>query len=341
MRRRNDNFSSDSNSYNSNNTNNNTYNTNNTNNTDEPVFVTELKSKSRTVDLSDQINNSLTDVVGSYASSKILQSGVDAISSALSKVLNSVAGKVSEIDFLHKDNNRGLFLVIGSVLCGFFVMSILWQFIFTFSLFYCCAKVMLWFLEHYKPDDSDDIVTDEYVSETSPVDIMEYLVSLMIVTGFSYLSYVPGLNFIVNVLCVLISITSIASKDFRRKLCTLFRNTVVSQDYEINSAKGKEGFIHSTLQKFCFAVETLNIGTYNLTKNSRTVYSELRSSTSYSDGVKTIFRKVSISKKDKDGADDGDNSNNSNNTNNSNNNNSNNNYNSNKIPREPVIEDVD
>jgi hypothetical protein len=347
MRRRGDN------NYYNNNNNLNTENTENTQNTEEPVFVRELRSKKKDLyDESDnkfdnKFNSAFTNAVGSYAGSQILQSGINAISTVLNKVFNNVAGKVSEIEFLHKDNNRGLFLVAGSVLCCFFMMSILWQFIFTFSLLYCSAKVMLWFLEHYKPDDSDDIITDKYVSETSPVDIMEYLVSLMIVTGFSFVSYVPGLNFIVNVLCVLISITSISSKDFRRQLCTLFRNTLVSQDYDTNSLKekemGKEGLFHSTLQKFCFAVETLNIGTYNLTKNSRSVYSELRSSASYSDGLKTIFRKVSISDKDQDQKSDqkSDRDQSSDNNNNNANNYNSNNYNSNKMHREPIIEDVD
>lgn len=215
---------------------------------------------------------------------------VNGMINQVGQTLNGVLTSISEHPFLQNDTNRGWVLIGGAIFGAFFLISMLWQFIFSFMLTYASVKVILWFLEHYEPDNStDEIVGDSYVSESSPVDVMEYIVVLLFLMTLTFFSYFPYMSLIVNVLCVLLAITTLASKDYRRKLCNFVHSMLVSSDYM--PGKGMEGKIHASLQTFCYTIETLNIGTFNMASNSRAIITDLKSSTSLSDGIKRLSRR--------------------------------------------------
>jgi hypothetical protein len=217
----------------------------------------------------------------------------DVVNNLVGQVGQGVGGlltTISEHPFLQNDTNRGWVLIGGAVLGAFFLISMLWQFIFNFMLTYASVKVMLWFLEHYEPDESsEETVGDSYVSERSPVDVIEYLVVLLFVMALTPLSYLPYMSLFVNGGCVLLSITTLASKDYRRKVCRFVKDMLVAPDYQ--PGMGQEGRIHKSLQTFCYTIETLNVGTFNMASNSRTVYSDLKTSESFTDGLRRLTRR--------------------------------------------------
>jgi hypothetical protein len=231
----------------------------------------------------------------------------------LGQNVGGVLNGMSEHPFLQNDSNRGWLLIGGAVFGVFFLISMLWQFIFSFMLSYASVKVVLWFLEHYEPDEiSDETVGEFYVSEKSPVDIIEYLVVLIFVTAMTPLAYFPYMSIIVNGSCVSLSIATLASKEYRRKVCKFAKDLLVSSDYE--PGKDMEGKVHKSLQTFCYTIETLNIGTFNMTRNSRSVYTDLKTSTSFTEGLRRLTQKplkmikdahVARKKKDDDYDDDG------------------------------------
>jgi len=224
--------------------------------------------------------------VAGYVNTDFVDNIVGQVGQSVSGVLNSV----SEHPFMQNDTNRGWVLIAGAVFGAFFLISMLWQFIFSFMLTYASVKVMLWFLEHYEPDESsDEIMEDRYVSETSAVDVIEYLVVLLFVMAMTPLAYLPYMSLFVNGSCVLLSITTLASKDYRRKVCRFVKGALVSADYE--PGRNMEGKVHRSLQTFCYTIETLNVGTFNMTHNSRAVYSDLKSSESLADGLRRLTRR--------------------------------------------------
>ena len=236
--------------------------------------------------MSSPVVTGLLQTLGNSVNTDILNNLVGQVGQNVGGVLQSV----SEHPFLQNDANRGWVLIGGAVLSAFFLISMLWQFIFNFMLTYASVKVMLWFLEHYEPDtESDESVEDYYVSETSSVDVIEYLVVLLFVMALTPLSYLPYMSLMVNGSCVLLSITTLASKDYRRKVCRFVKDRLVAPDYE--PGKGQEGRVHSALQTFCYTIETLNIGTFNMASNSRTVYSDLKTSESITDGLRRLTRR--------------------------------------------------
>lgn len=228
----------------------------------------------------------------SYINLNFVQSACSIIRTYSSGFLNSMAQQ----PVLRE--NRGLVLVAGAVFGCIFLMSVMWQFVFSFVLFYIGAKTMLWFLEHYEPIESDEVVLNTYVSESSASDIIEYMISLIIVYGMSYVSYVPfipGLSVVVNALCVMLSIVTLASKSYRRNVCFVVKNLLVSDKYDPNTDGENNtniGTIHAALQQFCFTVETLNIGSYNIMRYTRSVVSDLKAAESYADGLKRLTSKV-------------------------------------------------
>jgi hypothetical protein len=245
---------------------------------EEPVTSGGFMSSPMVTGLLQTLGNSLnTDIVNNL---------VGQVGQNMSGMLSTV----SEHPFLQSDANRGWVLIGGAVLGAFFLISMLWQFIFSFMLTYASVKVMLWFLEHYEADDSsNEVVGDHYVSETSPVDVIEYLVVLLFVMALTPLSYMPYMSLMVNGSCVLLSITTLASKDYRRKVCRFVKDMLVAPDYV--PGEGQEGKVHKSLQTFCYTVETLNVGTFNMTHNSRAVYSDLKSSESLADGLRRLTRR--------------------------------------------------
>jgi len=247
----------------------------------------------------------------SYINLNFVQSACSMIRTYASGFLNSVAQQ----SFLQE--NRGWVLVAGAVFGCIFLMSVMWQFVYSFILCYVGAKTMLWFLEHYEPAESDETVSNTYMSESSASDIIEYVVGLIIVYGLSYVSYVPfvpGLSIVINALCVILSIVTLASKNYRQKLCFVVKNLLVSDKYdpnadgETNPSIGSNigsniGTIHAALQKFCYTVETLNIGSYNIMRYTRSVVSDLKAAESYADGLKRLTSKAGKIKTDYDNDD--------------------------------------
>jgi hypothetical protein len=210
--------------------------------------------------------------------------------SGLGSNINNVILNVSNHPFLQNDTNRGWVLIASAIFGTFFLISMLWKFIFNFMLSYASVKVVLWFLEHYEPyESSDEVESDHYVSETSSVDVIEYLVVLLFVTSLTPLSYLPYMSLMVNGSCVMLSITTLASKEYRRKICKFVKDALVSPDYK--PGHKMEGKIHSSLQTFCYTIETLNIGTFNMTHNSRSVYTDLKTSNSFTDGLRKLTQK--------------------------------------------------
>lgn len=261
---------------------------------DSQVLNSENKSdqqdKQKSNTITGLFDKPLVAGLSSYVNTYLNTNYVNELVSELGSKINTALSTVSDHKFLQNDTNRGWLLVISSVLGTFFLISMLWKFIFNFMLSYASVKIVLWFLEHYSPDDkSNEVVSDHYVSETSPVDVIEYLVVLLFVTALTPFSYLPYMSFMVNSSCVMISITALASKEYRRKICRFIKDSLVSPEYK--PGKKMEGKVHSSLQTFCHTIETLNIGTFNITHNSRTVYTDLKTSNSFTDGLRKLTQK--------------------------------------------------
>lgn len=247
-------------------------------------------NKRDTPEIPGLLNNPMLGGFLSTISSSVNNEYINSIVSNVGSSITGVLSQIGEHPFFQNDTNRGWVLIGGSIVGTFFLISMLWQFIFSFMLSYASVKVILWFLEHYEPDnESDEVVSDHYVSETSAVDVIEYLVVLLFVAALTPLAYFPYMGLMVNGSCVMLSITTLASKDYRRKVCRFVKDLLVSSDYE--PGKGMEGKVHSSLQTFCYTVETLNVGTFNMTHNSRTVVTDLKSSTSFTDGLRKLTKK--------------------------------------------------
>lgn len=236
--------------------------------------------------ISSPVINNIFQTIGGSVNTDMMNGLVSQASKTVSGFFNTILAH----PFLQNDANRGWILVSSAILGAFFLISMLWQFIFSFMLTYASVKVILWFLENYEPDEtSDNTIGDSYVSEKNPVDVIEYLVVLLFVMALTPLSYLPYMSLIINGSCVLLSITSLASKKYRQKVCRFVKNMLVSPDYI--PGREMEGKIHSSLQTFCYTIETLNIGTFNMASNSRIVYLDLKNSESLMDGLKRLTRR--------------------------------------------------
>jgi hypothetical protein len=267
--------------------------------TDNQVDQTDQVDKNTTtglfknpfiVSLLSSITGSITRPLTGSLTGSLNTGYVNNIISDIGSNINNVLLNVSNHPFLQNDTNRGWVLIASSIFGTFFLISMLWKFIFNFMLSYASVKVVLWFLEHYKPDESsDEVASDHYVSETSSVDVIEYLVVLLFVTSLTPLSYLPYMSLMVNGSCVMLSVTTLASKEYRRKICKFVKDALVSPDYK--PGHKMEGKIHSSLQTFCHTIETLNIGTFNMTHNSRSVYTDLKTSNSFTDGLRKLTQK--------------------------------------------------
>lgn len=231
---------------------------------------------------------SVVGTVKPYMDTQIVNDAV----SGIGKQVGGLFEGFSNHPFLQNDRNRGWIMIGGAVLSAMLLISIIWQFIFYFMVSYASAKVALWFLEHYEPADSNEVVGTEYVSESNPVDVIEYIVVLIFVAALTPLSYLPlpFWSLIVNLTCVLMSIGTLASKAWRRKVCMFLKNRLVSEDYE--PGKGTEGKIHSSLQTFCFTVESLNVGAFNMARNTRGVLNDVGGASSFTEGFKRFTAKA-------------------------------------------------
>lgn len=233
------------------------------------------------------LNNETMSSVMSAVSSSVNSDLVNGLIGSLGQNIGGVLQSMSQHPLLQDDTNRGWLLVGGAFLGVFFLISILWQFIFSFMLSYASIKVMLWFLEHYAPDEnSNEVVGDHYVSESSPVDVIEYLVVLITMAAMTPLAYFPYMSLLVNGGCVVLSVLTMANKEHRRRVCVTVKNMLVAPDYRPNV--GMEGRIHSSLQTFCYTIESLNLGTFNIANDGRAVYSDLKTSESFAAGLRRL-----------------------------------------------------
>jgi hypothetical protein len=275
-------------------------NTSETNTSETNTSETNTSETNTSSNLNDASRGGLLiGLLGSVFS--LLQSvNTNYANSMMTKIGSSVevfTDEVSQHPLLQNDKNRGWFLIGGAFIGTFFLISMLWQFIFNFMLSYASIKVFLWFLEHYTDSsnntdsntESNEIIGDHYVSEESPVDVIEYVVVLLFVAALTPIAYFPYMSLLTNGSCVMLSVTTLASKDYRRKVCRFVKDLLVSPDYV--SGKKMEGRVHSALQTFCFTVETLNISTFNMTHNSRSIVSDLNKSESFAAGFKRLTQK--------------------------------------------------
>lgn len=189
--------------------------------------------------------------------------------------------------------NRGWILVGGSIVMSVLLISMLWQFIFSFMLSYSLSKVFLWFLEHYDSDsnsNSNKSNVDLSLTNTNadPQDSIEYLICLFFVSGLTPLSYVPYMGIVTNLSCITITLSCLSNKQFKHKLCKTIKNMFVSKDYKPNSQQ--EGGFHLALQTYCHIIESMNIGTINILKDCRSMYSDLKDVDSFEDGFKRLSR---------------------------------------------------
>lgn len=239
------------------------------------------------------LNNNAVSGIASNIGSMIDMTMINNLTGMLGQNVGSLVSSIAQHPFLQDDGNRGWILVGGAAFGVMFLISMLWQFIFSFMLSYASVKVMLWFFEHYQPDEnSDEIIGDHYVSESSPIDVIEYLVVIVVLGSATFLAYlpIPFAGFLVYFGCVVTSVMTMANKGHRQWLCLTVRDLLVAPDYVPNA--GMEGRIHSSLQTFCYTIESLNIGTFNIAYDGRAVYSDLKTSESFGAGLRRLTRRV-------------------------------------------------
>lgn len=174
----------------------------------------------------------------------------------------------------------GIFLIFATSMLG-----MLSYFMFYVLFFFSSLKCVLWLFEAYTPDKNSNEavsdVTNKYVSEFSPTDILEYyIVPIFIVLIIFPLSYIPlpFLSFFANTLSVLISIACLTNKSYRQRFCLFARDLFTDKtkrDANGRLVPGSEGEVHKLLQTLCYTIECINMSTFNITHNPRSVYNNL------------------------------------------------------------------
>lgn len=177
----------------------------------------------------------------------------------------------------------GMCLLLASTILG--VMS---YFLFYIMLFFSSLKCMLWLFEQYVPDinskNDKNVFTqdisnqlDQYKSENTSDDVLEYcIIPIFIVLVVYPLAYIPipMLSVVTHGTSVLLAITAMTNKSYRKKLCLFLRDLFTSSNCRDSRGKyvpGNEGEFHKLLQMLCCMIESTSL---NISHKLRSIYTK-------------------------------------------------------------------
>lgn len=209
----------------------------------------------------------------------------------------------------NKSNVRFISILMG-VLLALIMFSLLSYYLFYVLFFFSTLKCILWLFECYNPErDSVDKQDDgQYVGEESASDILEYYIVLIFMLVMYPLTYIPIpiLPQIVYAISIMLGIASLSNKLYRRKICLFLRDMFVNKECWKDGMyiKGHEGEMHKFLQTLCYAIECINLSSYNITHNPRSVYAKIEGPTTLRNWVDTVLqnpcKKITENKKEHD-----------------------------------------
>ena len=217
-----------------------------------------------------------------------------------------VSGKVNEIDFL-KEKNNGKYITIGiCLLMASSLIGLMSYFLFYVMFFFSSLKCILWLFEHYNPELSSDedieLITKHYVTEKSPVDVLEYyIVPIFIVLVMHPLAYIPipFASIIVYSSSVMLGLATMTNKAYRQKFCIFIRDFFTNKESRNEKGEyvsGHECEVHKLLQTLCYSIECINLSTLHITHNPRATFDKLKLSRDIVHGMQIITSDLLISK---------------------------------------------
>lgn len=212
-------------------------------------------------------------------------------------VIKIVSGKVDQTDFLNnKDNVKMISIGIGLFFASFLI-GMMSHFLFYVMFFFSSLKCILWLFECYEPDmnsdESVDLISNRYVSETSPTDVLEYyVVPIFIVLVIQPMSYIPlpFVSLLVHGGSVMLGLASMSNKAYRQKICLFIRDSFTNRK-DGKYVPSQEGEVHRLLQTLCYTIECINLSAFNITHNPRSVYDKLNGTSDLVNGMAVLTSK--------------------------------------------------
>ena len=194
----------------------------------------------------------------------------------------------------------GLGLLMASIMMG-----ILSYYLFYVLFFFSTLKCILWLFECYNPerDSVNKQVNGHYIIEESASDVLEYYVVpifiLLVVYPVAYIP-IPILPYFAYACSIMLGIASLSNKLYRRKICLFVRDMFVNKECWKDGVyvSGHEGEVHKFLQALCYAIECINLSSYNITHNPRSVYDKIEHSTTVRSWIDTVLQFPYIKNKD-------------------------------------------
>lgn len=233
--------------------------------------------------------------------------------------LKIVTGKISAMDIFKNKNNVKYLVIAICLLFASTLIGMVSYFLFYVMFFFSAIKCMLWLFEQYKPTTSDNLNGSlseslnndvkvaqcvdshkSYITEKSPIDVLEYYVVPIFIVLFMYpIAHIPipFLSLVVYSISVVIATACMTNKLYRQRFCMsikkLFTNKE-SYDENGNYVSGHEGEFHRFLQTMCYTIECINLSTFNITHNPRTIYNMLNDSESFVQGMRIIAGGIKV-----------------------------------------------
>ena len=185
--------------------------------------------------------------------------------------------------FDNKNNMKYVFFCISAIF-AYVLASALYYLIFA----YACLKCMIWLLDEYTPEKT-----------MTPADeVLEYMVVPITIVLVTYpLQFTPVSLFspIVNVLSIMTGLTCTTNRVYRQKLCIFLRDLFTSRhkNSEGVTIKGTDGGFYNFLQVTLHCIESICIGTINITYNPRYMVNKICSAKDLKDIILLLMVPVS------------------------------------------------
>jgi hypothetical protein len=219
-------------------------------------------------------------------------------------IIKIIGDKMSNVEFFKNKSNIKYITIAVFLMFATSLVGMLSYFLFYVLFFFSSLKCILWLFEAYIPDTNSDEstldVTEHYVSESSPVDVLEYyIVPIFIVLVLYPLAYIPipFVPFMVYGTSVLLSLACMANKSYRQRFCIFIRDLFTNKNNRDENGKyipGHEGEFHKFLQTICYSIECINTSTFNITHNPRSVYNSLDNANNISQAFSAITSGVNM-----------------------------------------------
>lgn len=219
-------------------------------------------------------------------------------------LIKIVSGKAGEIDFFKEKTNIKFITIAVCLFMASTLIGLMSYFLFYVMFFFSSLKCILWLFEHYNPDTTSDEsiseISKHYVTEKSPVDVLEYyIVPIFIVLVMQPLAIIPipMAPLFINATSIMLGLATMTNKGYRQKFCVFIRDLFTnrdSRDANGDYVPGHEGEVHKLLQTLCYSIECVNLSTFHITHNPRAMYDKLNKSRDLVHGLQIVTSGINI-----------------------------------------------